>query len=124
MLEDLFNITQKVTINNKEYSLEYNHKSYAVLESVTGKGLFKLKDLFVNQNNLTFEDSIEIICCACLIHHKTDEIELLRKYLRENLGIFSLISQPVLYAFLSPLMPPEIMEKFQDELKENTSKKK
>lgn len=124
MLEDLIIPAQKVKIDDKTYSMEYDHKSYAVLESLTGKGIFKIKDLFLSENNLTIEESINLVCCACMKHHNSDEIELLRQYLLSNLGVLSVISEPVLLAFLRPLMPPEILEKFQAELKNEPSSKK
>lgn len=125
MLEDLFNSTQTMEVNGKVFSLEYNHKSYAVLETLTGKGLFKLKDLFINQNNLSFQDSIEIVCCACLKNHTEKEVTELRDYLTDNLGVISSLSQPVLYAFIKPLLPPEIMKKFvENSVDKNKVKKK
>lgn len=124
MLEDLLISTQKVEINNKSYSLEYDHKSYAMLEILTGKGLFRIKEMFLNSNNLSFQDSIEMICCACLKHHSEKEISELRDYLLDNLGVISTLSQCVLCAFIKPLMPPDVMQKFQDDLKKKTSKKK
>ena len=66
MLEDIFNIPLELEINGKKYKAEYDFKGYAVLETLTGKGFYKLYNLLMIQNNLTLNDSVEIVCCSLL----------------------------------------------------------
>ena len=110
MLEDIFNVPTEIVIDGKKYKAEYDFKSYATLETLTGKGFYKLYNLLMVQNNLTLADSIEIICCAFLKHHTANEVSEIRKYLTENLQAIKDINDEVIGSFILPLLPPEIME--------------
>lgn len=110
MLEDIFNVPTEVEINGKKYKSEYDFKGYATLETLTGKGFYKLYNLLMVQNNLTLSDSIEIICCSFLKHHSTDEVAQIREYLTKNLHAIKDINAEVIGAFIIPHLPPEIMD--------------
>lgn len=114
MLEDIFNVPAEVTINGKVYKAEYDFKGYATLETLTGKGFYKLYNLLMVQNSLTLSDSIEIICCAFLKHHTTEEVANIREYLTANLYAIKDINAGVIGAFILPMLPPEILETVKD----------
>ena len=110
MLEDIFNVPTAIVIDGKKYQAEYDFKSYATLETLTGKGFYKLYNLLMVQNNLTLADSIELICCAFVKHHSTEEVAKIREYLSTNLHAIKDINAEVIGAFVLPMLPPEIME--------------
>lgn len=122
MLEDIFNVPTEIVINGQKYKAEYDFKSYATLETLTGKGFYKLYNLLMVQNNLTLNDSVEIICCAFLKHHSTKDVAQIREYLTENLHAIKDINADVIGAFILPMLPPEIMETIKD-VKKKTRKK-
>ena len=110
MLEDIFNVPTAIVIDGKKYQAEYDFKSYATLETLTGKGFYKLYNLLMVQNNLTLADSIELICCAFVKHHSTEEVAKIREYLSTNLHAIKDINAEVIGAFVLPMLPPEIMD--------------
>ena len=110
MLEDIFNVPTAIVIDGKKYQAEYDFKSYATLETLTGKGFYKLYNLLMVQNNLTLADSIELICCAFIKHHSTEEVAKIRDYLSTNLHAIKDLNAEVIGAFVLPMLPPEIME--------------
>jgi hypothetical protein len=114
MLEDIFTVPAEVKINDKTYKAEYDFKSYATLETLTGKGFYKLYNLLMVQNNLTLMDSIEIICCAFLKHHSANEVATIREYLTNNLHAIKDVNAEVIGAFILPILPPEILETVKD----------
>jgi hypothetical protein len=122
MLEDIFNVPTEIVIDGKKYQAEYDFKSYATLETLTGKGFYKLYDLLMVQNNLRLEDSIEIICCSFLKHHSTNDVAHIREYLTKNLYTIKDLNAEVIGAFILPMLPPEIMETVK-EVKKKTKKK-
>lgn len=122
MLEDIFNVPTEIVINGKNYKAEYDFKSYATLETLTGKGFYKLYNLLMVQNNLTLADSIEIICCAFLKHHSTNDVAQIREYLTKNLHAIQDVNAEVIGAFILPMLPPEIMETVK-EVKKKTRKR-
>lgn len=122
MLEDIFNVPTEIVIDGKKYQAEYDFKSYATLETLTGKGFYKLYDLLMVQNNLRLEDSIEIICCAFLKHHSTNDVAHIREYLTKKLYTIKDLNAEVIGAFILPMLPPEIMETVK-EVKKKTKKK-
>lgn len=122
MLADIFNTPAIVSINGKEYKAEFDFKSYAILETLTGKGFFKLFDLLMVQNNLTLNDSIEIICCAFIKHHTEEEVTSIREYLIKNLYLIKELNEKVIMAFVLPCLPPEILTTVED-VKKKTKKR-
>lgn len=122
MLADIFNVPAIVSINGKEYKAEYDFKSYAILETLTGKGFYNLYNLLMVQNNLTLSDSIEIICCAFVKHHTEEEVANIREHLTKNLYLIKELNEKVIMAFVLPCLPPEIMETV-DKVKKKTKAK-
>lgn len=119
MLADLFNMPLEIEINGKKYKAEYDFKSYATLETLTGKGFYKLYDLLMVQNNLTLNDSLELVCCAFVKHHKPDEVAEIREFLTSNLHLIKELNAQIISAFILPILPPEIV-KTVDEIKKKT----
>lgn len=122
MLEDIFNVPTEIVINDKNYKAEYDLKSYATLQTLTGKGFYKLYDLLMVKNDLRLEDSIEIICCAFLKHHSTNDVAQIREYLTNNLYAIKDLNAQVIGAFILPMLPPEIMDTVK-EVKKKTKQK-
>lgn len=114
MLEDIFNIPAEIKVNGKIYKAEYDFKSYAMLEMLTGKGFYKIYNLLMVQNNLTLNDSIEVICCSLIKHHTEAEIKAAREYLQANLHEIKDLNADVIGAFVAPMLPPEIIKTIQE----------
>lgn len=108
MLADIFNVPADIEINGKKYKAEYDFNSYAVLETLTGKGMYKLYNLLMVQNNLTLSESIEVVCCSLLKHHSIDEVSEVRNYLKENPYAIKDLNANIIWVFTSPLLPPEV----------------
>ena len=113
MLADIFNIPLEIEINGKKYKAEYDFNGYAVLETLTGKGFYKLYNLLMVQNNLTLNDSVEIVCCSLLKHHTENEIKEVRDYLQKNIHVIQDLNVAVIGAFIAPMLDPEIVENIQ-----------
>lgn len=114
MLADIFNVPIEVEINGKTYKAEYNFKTYAILESLTGKSYYKLYDLLMIENNLTLKDSVEIICCSFIKHHTTEEVAKIREYLQDNIHLIKELNNSIIGAFVLPILPPEIVNTIND----------
>jgi hypothetical protein len=114
MLEDIFNVPIEVEIDGKKYKAEYDFKSYATLETLTGKGFYKLYNLLMVENNITLRDSIEIVCCSFHKNHSTNDVAHIREYLTDNLHAIKDINTSVIGAFILPMLPPEIMETVEE----------
>lgn len=114
MLADIFNVPAIITINGKEYKAEYDNKGYAMLETLTGKGVYKLHNLLMVQNNLTLNDSIEVVCCSLLKHHTTEEVAKVREYLSNNMYAINELNSQVIWVFVAPLLPPDVVNEVND----------
>lgn len=114
MLADIFNVPAEIEIDGKKYKAEYDFNGYAALETLTGKGFYKLYNLLMVQNNLTLSESIEIICCSLLKHHKTEEIAKVREYLQKNPFAIQDLNTAVIGAFTAPMLPPEIINTVEE----------
>lgn len=128
-INDILNTPEKLIISSKEYSLEFDNMAYGTLEAVTQKGIFKIRELLLD-NNLTLSDCVELVCCGLMKHNKNQEIEEARAELNKTPSIWTTNNNAIFNAFLKPLMPPEvylamesIKEKIQN-LSEETLKKK
>lgn len=113
MLEDIFNIPCEIKINSEKFKAEYDFNSYAVLETLTGKGFYKLYNLLMVQNNLTLNDSVEIVCCSLLKHHSEKEVEKVREYLHKNPYAIQDLNSSVIGVFVAPMLDPEIIKTVQ-----------
>lgn len=114
MLMDIFNVPAEVEIDGKTYKAEYDNKSYAILESLTGKGIYKLYNLLMVQNNLTLNESIEFVCCSLIKHHTTEEVAKVREYLSNNIHAIGELNSQIIWVFASPLLPPEVVKNIDD----------
>lgn len=132
-VEDIFSIPEKLTISGKEYQYEFDNKAYATLQVLIKKSLSKTKKLLLD-DDLFFEDYIELVCAGLIIHHKPQEIEEVRQELYKHLGTLSTIHETVVKGYLKNQIAPEIYLKMEeirkkiqglvDEQIENTEKKK
>lgn len=114
MLADIFNVPAVITIDGKEYKAEYDNKGFATLETLTGKGIYKIYNLLMVQNNLTLNDSIEVICCSLLKHHTTEEVAKVREYLSINMYAINELNSQIIWVFAAPLLPPEIVKEINE----------
>jgi len=119
-IDDIFSLPEKMVINKVEYKYEFDNKGYATLQALIQKGLFKIRDLLLN-NDLIFEDCIELVCAGLIKHHTSQEIEEVRKQLNKHLGLISEINEVVIKGFLKGIMPPEVYLKME-EIKEKMRK--
>jgi len=114
MLEDIFNVPIEIKINDKIYKSEYDFKGYAMLESLTGKGFYKLYNLLMIENNVTLKETIEIICCSLLKHQTIEEVAKVREYLENNIHEIKELNNSIIGAFVLPMLPPEIVTTIKD----------
>lgn len=119
-IEDIFNVPEKLVIDGKEYDFEFDNKSFATLETLTQKGTFKIRELLLD-NNLTLNESIELVCCGLIKHYKANEISVVRDILQKTPSVWASNNDAILKAFLKPLMPPEVYLKME-EVKEKLRK--
>ena len=124
MLFDIFNVPVVISINGKEYKAEYDFKGYAMLETLTGKGFYKLHNLLMVQNNISLSDSIEIVCCSLLKHHTVEDIAKVRENLQSNLHAIKELNNEVISAFVAPMIPPEITAEIKELKKKMTEEQK
>ena len=111
---DIFNVPAEIVIDGKTYKAEYDNKGYAMLETLTGKGIYKLYNLLMVQNNLTLNESIEIVCCSLLKHHTTEEVAKVREYLATNMYAINELNSQIIWVFACPLLPPEVVQNIED----------
>lgn len=114
MLLDIFNVPAEISIDGKTYKAEYDNKGYAMLETLTGKGIYKLYNLLMVQNNLTLNESIEVVCCALLKHHTTEEVAHVREYLATNMYAIQELNSKIIWVFSVPLLPPEVVNNISE----------
>lgn len=114
MLADIFNMPLEIEINGKKYKSEYDFNSYAVLETLTGKGFYKLYNLLMVQNNITLNDSTEIVCCSLLKYHTEGEVKEVREYLHKNPYVIKDLNADIIGAFIAPMLDPEIVKTIQE----------
>ena len=128
MIKDILNKPYTIKIDNDVYTLDYDNKGYAQLEQFTGKGLFKLYDDFVVNNNLCYQHCVDIVCCAMMKNHTAGEIAKARIAFNEKQYLFFENIAPITMAFVEPLTPPKIFEKSakfkEDEIKKKKQMKK
>ena len=128
MIKDILNKPYTIKIDNDVYTLDYDNKAYAQLEQFTGKGLFRLYDDFVINNNINYQQCVDIACCAMTKNHTAGEIARARAALSEKPYLFFENIAPITMAFVEPLTPPTILEKSakfkEDEIKKKKPMKK
>jgi hypothetical protein len=105
MSEDLKNTPLVITVEGRNYALEYDNNAYVALEQRLGKGIFRIYDEFIDKS-LTLAEYFEVVLCGLLKYHKPEEEEELKKvlqqnnsYIVENIGIIAM-------AFIKPFTPP------------------
>jgi len=112
-IEDILTIPETLLINGKTYKAEFDCKSYAILEQMTGKSIYKIQDL-IPDNNLFMTDKIEMICASLIKHHTDKEILEVREYLQKNLSVIQEVNMPLVQAFYKGIAPPEVFLKVKE----------
>jgi hypothetical protein len=123
MTENLKNAPLVITVEGKNYALEYDNNAYVTLEQRLGKGVFRIYDELFNKS-LSLSEYSEVALCGLLKHHKPEEEEELKKalqqksyYITENIGIISM-------AFIKPFTPPQTYQADDSPETEDNLKKK
>lgn len=123
MLSDILNQPLTATIEEKEYSFEYDHASLAALEKRTGKSPYEIYDMLIAKNQVMLSDSFALLSCAMLKHHDKEDILDLEDKLRSHPGLWYEIKEAVVGAFAAPMLPPEIIRNLETKTKETPKKK-
>lgn len=128
MIEDIFNKPVEIEIGENTYQMEFDNKAYAQLESITGKGIFKLFNMFITENNLSFAECVELVCAGLLKHHDKEAISVARGNMEKSPWSYAKNIEIIQYAFAAPMLPPEIAKEVSSakkpEIKKKTQKKK
>ena len=111
MIDDIYNSPIEISVDEKTYSLEYDNNAYALAEKATGKGLFNIFNLLVVENNLPYNECVEVVCAGLVKKHSVSEIEKVKEKLQNSPSLLLKIIETIQWAFSKPLLPPEIMEK-------------
>lgn len=122
MLEDILSNNRKVTIGEKEYTLEFDHCAYAALEKQTGKSIYEYYDKFLAFDNIKYAEVLEFLQVGLLKHHSSKEIDTVKKFVQKNPGIWNGIKDIVHFAFIVPLLPPEHMRSVKKKVPLKSSK--
>jgi hypothetical protein len=112
-VEDILQIPEILHINGKDYKAEFDCKSYAILEQMTGKSIYKIQDL-IPDNNLFLTDSIELLCASLIKHHTDAEIVEVRNFVQEHLSVVKQVNMPLIQAFYKGIAPPEVFAKVKE----------
>ena len=121
MPHDIYQEPQKITIDEKTYSFEFDHNSYALFERLTRKSIYELYKSFINQEEIMYQDTLPIIHCAMKKHHSEKEINILQEKLKKSPNLWHEISNQIIIAFVNPLLPPKMLKEMETQ---NNSKKK
>ena len=124
MLEDIFEEPQKVVVDNKEYTFEYNHAALAMLEKKTGKSPYEIYEKLMGENAIMLTDSLAIVVCGALKHHSKEEILELENKLREHPGLWYQIKEPVIASFIFPMLPPKVLSEILPQKKSTKKQRK
>lgn len=119
MINDILNKEILLNIEDKNYSMEFDNKAYGILEQKISKGIFQIYEA-VTSGSLTLSDYIEIASCALLKHHSKSEINEIKAKLEKMPGLVMQNLPAICSTYISPLTPPEVMQKAN----ETSSKKK
>ena len=84
MYKEIFITPCFITINNKLYRCEYDHKSINLLENYVKKGFYRIYADFIYSENLTQEDIINIIAVSVLKYHDFSGMFDVKNALLEN----------------------------------------
>lgn len=129
-IEDILTIPEILHIDGKDFKAEFDCRSYAILEQMTNKSIYKIQDL-IPDNNLFMTDKIEMICASLIKHHTEKEIAEVRDYLQKNLSVIQQVNMPLIQAFYKGIAPPEVFlkvkeltEKAREKVEEAHDKKK
>ena len=68
-----------------------------------------------------YQDTLPIIHCAMKKHHSEKEINILQEKLKKSPNLWHEISNPIIIAFVNPLLPPKMLKEMETK---NNSKKK
>ncbi|MFA7658772.1 MAG: hypothetical protein WCY19_05005 [Candidatus Gastranaerophilaceae bacterium] len=100
----------EIDFEGEKLNLEYDNTSIAYVETKTGKGIFKLKNL-IFANNLTLQDSVQVFVAALIKHHDNETVERIGKKLSENIYLLPRYNQDIVDAFMKPHYAPEIYKR-------------
>lgn len=112
-IDDILQIPETLRIGGKDYKAEFDCKSYAILEQMTGKSVYKIQDL-IPDNNLFMTDNIELLCASLIKHHTDKEILEVRQYIQEHLSVIKQVNMPLIQAFYKGIAPPEVFAKVKE----------
>lgn len=124
MLEDIFNESFIIDIDNKKYELEFNHFAYATLEKETKKSIYFFYDEIVSAKKLMYTDLLCLVKAGMLKHHSENEIEAIIKFLGGNIYHIQNIEYSLIMAFIKPLLAPSAIGNIKKKLQTKKKIKK
>jgi len=113
MLDDIFNETFFVEIDNIKCKFEFNHFAYATLEKETEKSIYYFYEELILGKDLKLVDWFSFIRAGMLKNHSSNEIETVVNSLQESIYKIENIKNYLIMAFIKPLLPPEVIGKFK-----------
>lgn len=122
MITDVFNKPHEIKVNERVYKLEYDNAAYIELEHRLGKGTFELCGKVLDAA-IGLEECLQIALCALLKHHEKDEADELGEIFTKTPYLLVKNASVISAAFLTPLMPPEVMDKAAKKEAQDSEKK-
>lgn len=122
MILDIFNKPYEIKVNDRVYTLEYDNAAFIELEHRTGKGTFELCSKVLDAA-FGLEECLQMVLCGLLKHHVKDETDELREIFMQNPYLLVKNAPMISAAFITPLMPPEIMDKAAKKEAQDSGKK-
>lgn len=110
MPKDIYQTPITIEIDKKNYSLEFNHASYATFEKTTNRSIFEIYEEIIDGKKTKLSDIPILIKCALLKHHNEEDILELKNKILESPWIWQSLEIQIYNAFITPLVPPKILK--------------
>lgn len=103
-LFDIKSNIKEITLNGRKIALEYDYRAYAMIEEITQKSIYEIKDDFF-EGKISMKNHVIVLFCGFLRHNSDFSINEIKNH--PNIGHFLNETLPeMLEAFFTPLLPP------------------
>ena len=110
----------ELELNDEKLKIEFDFNSIGVVEMITCKGIFKIKEL-IEAGNLGTLDILNIFCAGLTKHHKEETIQKIREFLQKNIYLFPALTNHLTFPLFRPLYPPEVYNEVFSKVKNESN---